>query len=484
MTLPLSWFALCSSVAVAQGFDAQRYTPPAGAAGGLVVERPYVPSNVSVGLYADAAVNPVVFRDNGEIVSRPLQSLVVLDVLASVAVAERLELAVGLPVAPLYSGDRFEQPQFAYQAVAGVGDVRITPKLALVGKARDNGGRVGLVVPVTLPSGNPLALRGSGGLSVTPTLLVGGRSDALSIHGSAGFRVRPDLDPLAPVGNEVTYGLGLAYEIASGPDTGTDLLLEASGASDVSRTGARLTDHPLELLGGVQWRPHRSWNVTVGFGPGLTSGLGTPDARWVLGLRYAPQAAVSSKPTENDRDGDRIRNDNDDCPDKPEDRDGFEDRDGCPDPDNDGDRIADDDDECPNEAEARGGDGDGCPDDGDVRRKANRIVFDGKIRFAFDRADISPRSKRLLDRIARVIKQLEDVRRVVIQGHTDAVGSTTYNDDLSQRRADSVRKALIARGIDAELLRTRGFGERRPIAPNDTPAGRARNRRVEFVLKE
>jgi len=81
---------------------------------------------------------------------------------------------------------------------------------------------------------------------------------------------------------------------------------------------------PLELHAGVALRPVRDWTVMLGAGPGLTDGLGTPDARAYLAVRFAPAAEV-------DTDGDGIPDDDDRCPRKPEDHDGVRDRDGCPD---------------------------------------------------------------------------------------------------------------------------------------------------------
>lgn len=83
--------------------------------------------------------------------------------------------------------------------------------------------------------------------------------------------------------------------------------------------------------------------------------------------------------------------------------------------------------------------------------------------------------------MAGVLQQLEK-RSFVIEGHTDGIGSDRYNDELSARRAEAVRSALVRDyGVADERLKTAGLGERRPIESNDTLAGRARNRRVELV---
>jgi len=72
--------------------------------------------------------------------------------------------------------------------------------------------------------------------------------------------------------------------------------------------------------------------------------------------------------------------------------------------------------------------------------------------------------------------------KLEVQGHTDNIGEIDYNQDLSERRAEAVRQALLERGVEANRLRSRGFGESQPIAPNDTEEGRAKNRRTQFVI--
>src|SRR5205807_896168 len=82
----------------------------------------------------------------------------------------------------------------------------------------------------------------------------------------------------------------------------------------------------------------------------------------------------------------------------------------------------------------------------------------------------------------RVLRDTPEIRKVRIEGHTDGRGKPAYNRRLSQRRAESVLRHLAAAGIDASRLRVKGFGADRPLAPNDTGANRAKNRRVEFIV--
>ena len=101
------------------------------------------------------------------------------------------------------------------------------------------------------------------------------------------------------------------------------------------------------------------------------------------------------------------------------------------------------------------------------------------VNFVTASADLTPASRATLDRIATILAGAEDVRAQV-QGHTDNQGEATANQQLSQRRAASVVAYLVGKGIAADRLVARGFGESRPIATNATDAGRAKNRRVVF----
>ncbi len=107
------------------------------------------------------------------------------------------------------------------------------------------------------------------------------------------------------------------------------------------------------------------------------------------------------------------------------------------------------------------------------------IILVGII-FEFDRATIMPQSELILEKAWRTMEVYPELE-VEIHGHTDNVGSESYNEGLSRRRADSVRQYLVNKGIDPSRVATRGFGETNPIDTNDTEAGRTKNRRIEFV---
>ncbi|HJK90083.1 MAG TPA: OmpA family protein [Polyangiaceae bacterium LLY-WYZ-15_(1-7)] len=119
-----------------------------------------------------------------------------------------------------------------------------------------------------------------------------------------------------------------------------------------------------------------------------------------------------------------------------------------------------------------------------VRVRTRDIQIRRKVNFATNSAEILPSSEPLLTEVADVLLRNEDIRRVEIQGHTDNRGPAARNRTLSQQRADAVRTWLIEHGVDAGRLEARGYGPDNPLVPNITPANRARNRRVQFVIQE
>lgn len=111
-----------------------------------------------------------------------------------------------------------------------------------------------------------------------------------------------------------------------------------------------------------------------------------------------------------------------------------------------------------------------------------KIIITQKIHFEFDRANIRPISYPILDDVANLLLKNPQVRLVRIEGHTDWIGSDQYNQTLSEARANSVRDYLIRKGVAPARLVAAGYGESRPVADNNTVAGRARNRRTEFTV--
>ncbi len=118
-----------------------------------------------------------------------------------------------------------------------------------------------------------------------------------------------------------------------------------------------------------------------------------------------------------------------------------------------------------------------------VIRRGDDLVLNipSGITFAYDSADVQPQFKRTLDQVASTLAEYNQTY-IDVYGHTDSTGSDAYNQTLSERRALSVANYLAAQGVQQARIGTRGYGETQPIAPNDTDAGRAENRRVEVKI--
>jgi outer membrane protein OmpA-like peptidoglycan-associated protein len=118
-----------------------------------------------------------------------------------------------------------------------------------------------------------------------------------------------------------------------------------------------------------------------------------------------------------------------------------------------------------------------------------RIKLAADILFDFDKADLKPQAQQALKQVAQIIRDRAK-STVVIEGYTDAKGSDRYNQRLSERRAQSVRKWLIEREGLRVKMTARGYGKNKPVAPNtkpdgsDNPEGRQKNRRVEIVIRK
>ena len=168
-----------------------------------------------------------------------------------------------------------------------------------------------------------------------------------------------------------------------------------------------------------------------------------------------------------DSDGDGVVDGKDKCPNTPAGR--KVNADGC-ELDSDGDGVVDGSDKCPTVYAKTA---DGCPP------PPPPLVLEG-VQFDNDKATLRPEAFAILDKVAIGLKDWGDVN-IEVAGHTDSKSDDEYNLKLSQRRAEAVRDYLISKGISADRLTAKGYGESKPIADNETEEGRFKNRRVELV---
>ncbi len=201
---------------------------------------------------------------------------------------------------------------------------------------------------------------------------------------------------------------------------------------------------------------------------------------------------------EPDPDHDDIPTGADACPDVPEDRDGFEDEDGCPDFDNDGDGV-------PDAVQAAGGgwdnhdrrvlgklvldcrdrpedadgveDEDGCPEVLAIERC--QLQLPGKVEFQIGHEKILPKSYPVLDAVVAEMQAAPELN-IRVENHADGTFRNVYGRRPTRDRAKAVHQYLVDKGIAAERIEAKGFGSDKPIANNATKEGRALNRRTEF----
>ena len=175
-----------------------------------------------------------------------------------------------------------------------------------------------------------------------------------------------------------------------------------------------------------------------------------------------------------DADGDGVADKDDECPNEA----GPAANNGCPWPDSDGDGVLDKDDQCPEVAGTVANNG--CPE---VTEEVQKQLNDYARTILFDtgKSSIKAESTSVMVDIIQILNEYPTAK-FTVEGHTDSVGSDQLNQKLSEERANSVRNFLIDKGIDAGRLTAIGYGEEKPIATNNTRAGRAQNRRVEINL--
>ncbi len=179
------------------------------------------------------------------------------------------------------------------------------------------------------------------------------------------------------------------------------------------------------------------------------------------------EEVVAAAPVDGDDDNDGVLNSKDQCPTTPT---GIAVDDAGCDLDTDKDGIINTNDICPNTPLGAAVNDDGCP---------KEVTLN--INFATNSANIEESSSTLLDEYAKFLTTYTNYSARIV-GHTDDRGSAAYNKKLSQKRADAVVQALVARGVDSKQLSSEGMGEEQPIADNTTAEGRSQNRRIEAQM--
>ncbi len=298
----------------------------------------------------------------------PIQHRLAFDTVLGIGLIDRLFVGAVLPLVAYQVGDSVQRivPSWEDPATTALGDLALVTKASLVPGGALGGFGLAALGRVTLPTGDGTSLASEAAVTADFRLLGELRMVALEFRAAAGARIRGARPELASVkfGNELPWAAGITLlPQLLGLDAGGNLRfsLESRGAIALTPSFGAWQQSPafLDIVSRYQFS---DFALTTGVEFGLTDAIGSPLARVVVGLGFAPRFP--------DVDEDGILDEDDECAELPEDRDGFEDHDGCPDFDNDGDGVPDDVDECPNVAEDldEHEDEDGCPDpdnDGD-----------------------------------------------------------------------------------------------------------------------
>lgn len=370
-----------------------------------------------LGALASYADDPLVLRNadgdrlnGGDIVSRQ----VVTNVMGALGIGGVFEIGIVVPMFVLHEGDAAPvggAPALGGDGSAGfgVGDIRVIPKINFYSahtEENPGGFSIGMLADISLGNGNADNYQG-GTFSAEPRLLVGyGFGNRASISANVGYQMR-DLAQIANISEDDAVTYGLAADVGVGRLRGERHLMyivpEVYGKTVVGEDMEFYEESPLEGVLGLKFFPTEAMLIQAGAGAGIIPGFAAPDWRVFAGLAFSPRIGDRVKDADKDGipddtdncpldpnpdqadtdrdglgdacdddiDGDGILNEADQCPYEKEDFDGFQDNDGCPDPDNDNDGVLDGVDNCPNTPNAdqadldRDGKGDVCDDDVD-----------------------------------------------------------------------------------------------------------------------
>ncbi len=483
------------------------------------------------------------------------------DLTLAYAPLEWLDVGVAVPLVAYQRGRNIDDD--ADLSAFAFGDPGLSVKGRLLDKDEYPLG-VALLVGASLPFGDAANFAGEANATALAKLMleyaVSNRVD-VTLNGGWRFRERTRINQVF-VDDELLLGLGASWRFKS------NLALVGDLAMGTRAQGAFLVkeETPGDANVGLRWNLFEGAQLVFGGGVGFLPGVGSPSWRLFVGFEAVPRRhdfdadrvadgvdecletpgvpenagcppkpvarPKRTRPKRKDADNDGVADAADLCPRLPEDRDGFRDDDGCPDPDNDLDFVTDaydadalgpedwdgfeDDDGIPDLDNDRDGVADyvdGCPDEAggrdgcpgsppaegaavasavssiprpggpDAPLVLGEMIHPGRpILFEFARPELTEDGARVVEALADFITSHPELGRIEVGVHVDSMGSRSWKHGLSRRRAKSVRKALMERGVDGKRLVARGYGPEVPVATNKDKPGRFKNRRVELRL--
>ena len=364
---------------------------------------------------------------------------VTLNLLGAIGLTDWLSVHIDVPTYWLSDIEPLRATR-EQDATVGFGDIRLSAILQLRQRQKDGKQRFGMgFVPlITFPSGASSRFHGDVQVSVGGSLVVDrqlAKRHYFTVNLGARLRGREQIANLL-IDDQVFAGAG--YELRLMPDKDWYGFLEVNAETPFRAFLKEEVSSPMEGLVGFKTKlSNRHLVLMAGVGHALNNGYGAPDFRIFTGLTYLgkpptpvivkPAVVVEEKPVE---------------------------------------KVAPQ------------------PPDPIVVVGKTKMIRTEPIYFDTAKASIKAISFPTIEHVVDVMIEHADIKKVVIEGHTDNQGAYYYNKDLSSRRAQSVYRYMVAKGIDPGRLEAVGYGPDRPIADNDTTEGRARNRRVDFVIIE
>jgi OmpA-OmpF porin, OOP family len=427
----------------------------------------------------------------------------------SVVLFDRLRLGLNIPLLVVNTGDSgfLGGTTFTNDTGAAFGDIRVSGDYRLLGNLGDKA-RLSAGLRVHIPTGSTEAFAGDGSFRLTPQVMFAGDYDRVTYGARAGlgFRFRDGNFAGETFNTELQIGAAAGYRLLPNRALliGPELLAAPALGSDGD--GSSGNTNPVELLLGAHYSVDDHWRVGLGAGPGLASGFGSPSFRIVASVEW-------SEPGPKDGDSDGIYDERDACPTIPgeansdprfhgcpvadQDSDGIFDAEdacltvpgirtadpatnGCP-LDTDGDKITDMSDACPRDPGVASPDPsrNGCPM---AQIDQGQILIAEQVQFETGSAQIRTESNTVLQAVLAVLARHPEITLISVEGHTDNRGTRELNTGLSRDRAASVVQWLVYHGVSRDRLTSTGYGPDKPIADNNTEAGRQKNRRVEFHI--
>ncbi len=528
----ITWVFLLLLAEICHAQDIQGFSPTNGSWNFLSLDNASIgnPKDINLSFHSNYSRNPVVESDPTRKINNLLvENLTTLNLIASYSPNSRFEIILDTPYGFSAGQKKAKSLKLQKQNMLDDGgqlnNIRLSPKFIILNQKDFKGFGIALSFPQSIPLKNETQEFQKSYFASSVKMIVSYQISKFRISTNIGYRHRfNSLANPTRIENCLGSKSGICYNPFYLGDAilygiAMDLLITNDIKFIAEIFGKNFFDqqkNPIEAIAGLRSQATPNTSFYLSFGKGITSDLSTPDFRFVAGMSWQ----ISP---EKDSDGDGIADNKDSCIDLAEDKDQYLDLDGCPDLDNDGDQIEDSKDKCPNQAEDLDGfedddgcldadndkdgmldirdscpnqaedfdkyqDADGCPDEneleGHIRVEKGIIITRNTIFFQKNKSTlVFPQSNKAFQYLALFLQKHPQVKKVLIEAHSDTSMAEIDSIQLTQERADAIKNTLLGLNINQNRLDTKGFGFSKPIIKNDIEQ-QALNRRIVFRITE